>query len=76
LLDSPVAPTARIEPSLDSATLLPNASYSSVLDALIYASWRQLLPLRRNTYAAPAAGALLLVSSPSIVLALPSSGSR
>jgi hypothetical protein len=48
-LSSRSAPTARVEPSLDSATSTPNESPAPVLDALTYASWLHVVPLRANT---------------------------
>src|SRR5438105_267044 len=43
-LSSPLAPTASVLPSLDSATLVPNKSSASVFEALTYACWLQLAP--------------------------------
>jgi hypothetical protein len=41
--------TASLEPSADSATLSPKLSPVPVLDALTYACWLQVAPLRVNT---------------------------
>src|SRR5579872_1946431 len=68
-LDSPLAPTARVEPSADSAMLKPNWAPARVLDALMYACWLHIAPLRVNTQTAPAESAESLVWSPSMPVA-------
>src|SRR5206468_2191602 len=48
------APTAMVLPSLLRARALPNSSNFRVFEALMKACCDQVVPLRTNTYAAPA----------------------
>src|SRR5689334_5736541 len=65
LLSSFGAPTASVEPSADSAIEEPKSTNpGALLDALTYDCCIHVVPLRTNTYAAPASSALLSASSP------------
>src|SRR5204862_7209622 len=56
--------------SWDAATVEPNTSRSPVFDALTYARWRHVAPVRANTYTAPAPSAESSRWSPSIPVAM------
>src|SRR5882724_5205168 len=89
-LDSQMAPTARVEPSADSATVEPNSSSLPVLDALMYANrltvqsfWQpSKLTVLLSSHISPAVTTPLpqavmvqLLSQPSPSMGLPSSHS-
>jgi hypothetical protein len=57
LLSSSIAPTASVSPN--SATEEPKLSFAPVFEALTYACWVHVVPLRTNTYTAPEPTALL-----------------